>query len=146
MNPETQSSGMTWTGRVLGGLPALFLLVDGGMKPFKPEVVVKATTELGYPESCIAPLGVTLLACTALYLFPRTAVLGAILLTGYLGGAVATHVRVSHGAFEMLFPVLFGAMLWGGLWFRDPALRRLLPWRCGCDDACPINPAKEPVR
>ena len=77
----------------------------------------------------IVPLGIVLLTCTILYLVPRTAVLGAILLTGYLGGAVATHVRAGQGLFEILFPVVFGALLWGGLVLRDERLRELLPLR-----------------
>jgi hypothetical protein len=115
-----------WAGRVLSGLPALFLLVDGAMKLVKPEAVVNATVELGYAEAVIVPLGVVLLACTILYLVPRTAVLGAILLTGYLGGAVATHVRAGQGPFEILFPVILGALLWGGLVLRDDRLRALI--------------------
>jgi len=120
-----ESKAMRWTGRVLSALPALFLLMDGAMKLVKPEVVVKATVELGYPENVILPLGIVLLACTILYLIPQTAVLGAILLTGYLGGAVATHVHVGNGVFEMLFPVALGAMVWGGLALRHDRLRDL---------------------
>ena len=116
-----------WIGLVMSGLPALFLLVDGVMKLFEPAVVVDTTVQLGFPEAVILPLGVVLLACTVLYLVPRTAVLGAILLTGYLGGAVATHVRVGEGAFPILFPVIIGALLWGGLVLRDPRLAALLP-------------------
>ena len=100
----------------------MFLLVDGAMKLVKPEPVVKATVELGYPESVIFRLGIVLLACLAcivLYLIPQTAVLGAILLTGYLGGAVATHVRVGAGLFPVSFPIVLGMLLWGGLVFRD---------------------------
>src|SRR5215472_6133844 len=123
MSVETQTSsvskGMFWAGWVMSALPALFLLVDGAMKLVKPEVVVKTTVELGYAETVILPLGVVLLACTILYLIPRTAVLGAVLLPGYLGGAVATHVRAGQGPFEILFPVLFGALLWGGLYLRN---------------------------
>jgi hypothetical protein len=123
-------SGVTlWTGRIMSGLPALFLLCDGIMKLVKPAPVVKATTELGYPEDVILGLGIVLLACTTLYLIPRTAVLGAILLTGYLGGAVATHVRVGDGLFSITFPVIFGALLWGGLCLRDSQVRALLPLR-----------------
>ena len=118
---------MLWTGRILTGLPALFLLFDGVMKLFKPDFVVKATVQLGYSERVIVPLGIVLTVCTVLYLIPRTAALGAILLTGYLGGAVNTHVRAGQGTFEILFPVLFGVLLWGGLWLRDERLRRLLP-------------------
>src|SRR5258705_12246933 len=108
-------------------LPALFLLVDGIMKLFKPAPVVEATVKLGYPESTIIGMGIVLLLCTVLYLIPRTAILGAILLTGYLGGAVATHVRVGEGLFSILFPVIFGVLLWGGLYLRDNRLRMLIP-------------------
>jgi hypothetical protein len=123
------STKLHWAGWVLGGLPALFLLLDGAMKLFKPAPVVEATTQLGFAESVIVPLGCVLLACTALYLIPHTAVLGAILLTGYLGGAVASHVRGGEGWFPILFPVVFGALLWGGLYLRDERLRALLPLR-----------------
>ncbi|MGH9868589.1 MAG: DoxX family protein [Candidatus Polarisedimenticolia bacterium] len=116
-------------GRIMSGLPALFLLLDGAMKLMKPEPVIRGTVELGYPESVIVPLGILLLACTVLYLIPRTAVLGAILLTGYLGGAVATHVRVGQWPFEILFPVAFGVLLWGGLVARDDRLGALIPLR-----------------
>ena len=116
-----------WTGRVLSLLPALFLLVDAVMKLVKPAVVVEATLKLGFPESSILVMGVTLLISTVLYLIPRTAILGAILLTGYLGGAVATHIRDSAPLFNDLFPVVFGVMLWGGLWLRDSRLREMIP-------------------
>src|SRR5919108_1285673 len=111
-----------WVGRVTSFLPALFLLVDGGMKLVKPAPVVEATVRLGYPESVILGLGVVLLLCTALYLIPRTSFLGAILLTGYLGGAVATQVRVGDGLFPIFFPVILGALLWAGLFLRDDRL------------------------
>lgn len=127
--PETTtgiSKKRQWAGRILSAFPALFLLVDGGMKLFKPPVVVKTTLELGYPESAIVGIGAVLLACTILYLIPRTAILGAVLLTGYLGGAVATHVRVSGPLFNVLFPVVFGSLLWGGLYLRDPRLKTLI--------------------
>jgi hypothetical protein len=123
------SKGAFWTGWVLTILPALFLLLDGAMKLPKPDFVVKATVDLGYDEAVIVPLGVVVLVSTLLYLIPQTAVLGAILLTGYLGGAVASHVRAGHGPFEILFPVLFGCLLWGGLVLRDRRLRALVPWR-----------------
>lgn len=113
----------------MSALPALFLVFDGVMKLVKPAIVVEATVELGYPESVILGLGIVLLGCTALYVVPRTAVLGAILLTGYLGGAVATHVRVGAGLFPIIFPVILGALLWGGLYLRDGRLRLLVPWR-----------------
>ena len=127
--PVTASKGMLWSGWVMSALPALFLLMDGVMKLMKPEIVVKTTVQLGYPESVVLGLGILLLACTVLYLIPRTCILGAILLTGYLGGAVATHVRVEDGVFPALFPVILGALLWGGLVLRDGQLRAFLPWR-----------------
>ena len=125
------SKKMVWAGRIISALPALFLLVDGGMKLIKPPVVVEATVKLGYPETVILPLGIVLLGCTILYLIPRTAILGAILLTGYLGGAVATHVRVGEGAFSIVFPIIFGVLIWGGLYLREPRLRTLIPLRKG---------------
>ena len=115
-----------WTGRVLSGLAGLFFLFDGGMKLVKPPAVVQATVQLGYPESAIIGIGLALLACTILYLIPRTAILGAALLTGYLGGAVATYVRVSGPLFNILFPVIFGCIVWGGLYLRDKRLRSVL--------------------
>jgi hypothetical protein len=121
------SNKRLWGSRIMSGLPALFLLADGTMKLFKPAAVVEATVQLGYPESAIVGIGLVLLASTLLYLVPRTAILGAILLTGYLGGAVATHVRVAAVAFNIIFPVFLGALLWGGLWLRDRRLQELLP-------------------
>src|SRR2546427_6285361 len=115
---------MLWAGRVLSGLPSLFLVVDGIAKLVKPAPVVEGTVKLGYPESVIIPLGIVLLTCTILYVIPRTSVLGAILLTGYLGGAVATHVRVGDPLFtHILFPVYLGVLIWTGLFLRDDALR-----------------------
>jgi hypothetical protein len=125
-----------WTGRILSVLAALFLLFDGAMKLAKPDFVVEATVQMGFSESVIIPLGIVLLVCTVLYLVPPTAVLGAILLTGYLGGAVATHVRAGHGWFQTLFPTIFGVLLWGGLVLRDRRLRSLVPWRSS-GDGCP---------
>jgi hypothetical protein len=121
------SKGRIWAGRIISALPALFLLFDGIMKLVKPAPVVDATVQLGYPESVILPLGIVLLVSTIPYLIPRTAILGAILLTGYLGGAVATHVRVGEGLFSVLFPVFFGVLLWLGLYLRDERLRTLIP-------------------
>src|SRR6266704_3080088 len=90
---STVSNKMLWAGRIVSALPVLFMLMDGVMKLVKPAFVVQATVELGYPESTIMGIGIVLLVCTVLYVIPRTCILGAILLTGYLGGAVATHVR-----------------------------------------------------
>jgi hypothetical protein len=126
----TVSPAARWGGRVMSALPALFLLMDAVMKFMKPKMVVEGTVKMGYPEYVIIPLGVVLLVCTILYIVPATAVLGAILLTGYLGGAVATHVRVGDPLFShALFPVYLGVLLWGGLVLRDPRLRALLPLR-----------------
>jgi hypothetical protein len=126
-NQPPVSKGKLWGGRIMSWLQALFLLVDGVMKLFKPAVVVEATTKLGYPEDIILPLGIILTLSTIVYLIPRTAVLGAILLTGYLGGAIATHVRVGEGLFPISFPIIFGVLLWGGLYLRDNRLRTLIP-------------------
>jgi hypothetical protein len=111
------SKSTLWAGRTASALPGLFLLLDGVAKLAKPAPVVEATIELGYPESDIAGLGIVLIACTALYLIPRSSVLGAILLTGYLGGAIATHVRVGGPLFSILFPGVLGVLIWGGLYF-----------------------------
>lgn len=116
-----------WTGRILSGTIALLLTLDGVMKLFKPAPVIEATLRLGYPESSIVGIGLALLGCVALYLVPRTAALGAVFITGYLGGAVATHVRVGGGWFEILFPIVIAALVWGGLWLRDHRLQRELP-------------------
>lgn len=129
IQPVAVSPKSLWAGRIVGALPALFLLIDGVAKLFKPAPVVEGTVRLGYPESVIIGLGVVLTLCAVLYLIPRTAVLGAILLTGYLGGAIATHVRVSDSWFTILFPVVFGVLLWGGLYLRDARLRSLPPLR-----------------
>ena len=133
MSAGTQTAPVSkkaaWAGWIMSGIPSLFLLFDGVMKLVKPAFVVEATVRLGYPESSILPLGVVLLACTILYLIPRTSGLGAILLTGYLGGAVATHVRVGDEPFTLVFPFLVGGLLWGGLLLRDARLRALLPLR-----------------
>jgi hypothetical protein len=123
------SKALVWTGRILTGLVAAFMLLDAAMKLAKPEFVVKATVELGYPESVIVGLGIVLAVCTVLSLIPRTSILGAILLTGYLGGACASHLRHGDGWFPILFPVVFGMLLWGGLCLRDERLRTLLPLR-----------------
>ena len=123
------SNKRLWAGRIISGLPTLFLLVDGGMKLYKPQVVVEATVQMGYPESAIVGIGIALLLSTLLYLLPRTSILGAILLTGYLGGAVASQVRVSAASFNIIFPALIGALLWSGLLLRDRRLQALIPLR-----------------
>jgi hypothetical protein len=130
VKPLTVSKGRLWTGRILSALPVLFMLMDGVMKLMKPDFVVKATVQLGFPENVIAPLGIIVLICTILYAIPQTAVLGAILLTGYLGGAVATHVRGGDPLFShILAPVYFAILIWGGLYLREPRLTALVPLR-----------------
>jgi len=119
-----------WAGRIVSALPVLFLLMDGIMKLIKTAPVVEATVKLGYPVTTIVPIGIVLLTCTVLYVIPRTSIIGAILLTGYLGGAVASHVRVGDPLFtHVLFPVYLGVMIWLGLYLRDNRLRSLVPLR-----------------
>jgi hypothetical protein len=120
--PKTQ----VWVGRVMTALASLFLLVDGIMKLLKPDVVVKATLQLGYAESAILGIGATLLVCTLLYVVPRTSIVGAMLLTAYLGGAVASNVRAGMPVFNVVFPMIIAGLVWGGLWFRDLRVRNLL--------------------
>jgi DoxX-like protein len=125
-NGPVISKTQLWAGRIMTGLAALFLLWDGVMKLVKPAIVVKATRDLGYPESEIVGIGLVLLACTLLYLFPRTSNLGAILLTGYLGGAIASQVRVEASWFNVVFAFVFACLVWGGLWLRDVRVRDFL--------------------
>ncbi len=121
---------VVWVGRVLSGLVVLFLIPDGVIKFIKPAPVVETSAHLGLPLSLANVLGVLLLLCTAVYVFPRTSILGAILLTGYLGGAVATHLRVGDPLFShILFPTYLGVLLWLGLYLRDSRLRVLIPLR-----------------
>jgi hypothetical protein len=125
-NGRAISNAQLWTGRILSALLVLFLLMDGTMKLFKPAAVVQATGQLGYPERDIVPIGVVLLLCTLLYILPRTAVFGAILLTGYLGGAIASQVRAGNPVFNVVFAALLACLLWLGLWLRDARVRKLL--------------------
>jgi len=126
----SNSKVLFWLGWVLSGLTVLFMLFDGIAKLAMEQHVVEATTKIGYPVDAIRPLGIVLLACTVLYALPRTAILGAILLTGYLGGAVASKVRIEDPLFSsILFGVYFGIIAWGGLYLRDDRLRTLIPVR-----------------
>jgi hypothetical protein len=121
------SKPAVWTGRVLTALMALFLVMDAVMKFFVPQPVAEAFTRLGISTSLSVPIGVMLLACVVLYLIPRTAVLGAVLLTGYLGGAIAIHMRAGSSLFgETLFPIYMGAVIWLGLYLRDSRVRGVL--------------------
>jgi hypothetical protein len=117
-------------GRVLSTLPVLFLVFDVGIKFSGVPAVAGSMTQLGWPLSAVTGVAILELICLALYLIPRTSVLGVVLLTGYLGGAIATHVRVGNPLFShVLFPVYVAALLWGGLYLRDARLRALLPLR-----------------
>lgn len=122
------SKGALWAGRILSGLAVLFLLFDLGMKLMMSPEAQQGTAALGYPVSVLPALGVLQAVLLVLYLVPRTSVLGALLWVGYLGGAVATHVRVGNPLFShVLFPVYVAALLWLGLWLRDRRLRAVLP-------------------
>lgn len=124
---STPSRAAVRAGWVLSGLAALFLAMDASMKLLQIPEAMEGTSQLGYSTSVIFPLGVVQLVCLILYLIPRTSVLGAILWTGYLGGAIATHVRVDNPLFShVLFPIYVAAFLWGGLWLRDRRVRALL--------------------
>jgi hypothetical protein len=119
-----------WAGRIITAFVVLFLVFDGVTKVMKVAPVMEATPRLGFPANLIVGIGVTLLACTAVYVIPRTSILGAILLTGYLGGAVVTNLRAGSSLFgETLFPVYFGIFVWGGLYLRDNRLRAIIPLR-----------------
>jgi hypothetical protein len=124
-----QSMGLQWTGRVLTALTVLFMLFDAYGKLAKPVQVTDAFAKLGLPLSTSTSIGVLLLLSTVLYAIPRTMVLGAVLLTGFLGGAVAIQMRAGTSAFEQVFPVTFGILMWGGVYLRDCGLRRVFPVR-----------------
>jgi predicted anti-sigma-YlaC factor YlaD len=127
---EAARKWMRWTGYALSALVIAFTLVDATMKLLQLPVVLETTAQIGWPVASVVPLGIVLLISTALYAFRPTAVLGAILLTAYLGGAVATHARIGSPIFShMLFGVYIGIMLWGGLYLRDDRLRALIPYR-----------------
>jgi nitrate reductase gamma subunit len=108
-----------WTGRVLTALAVMFLVFDGAFKLLTPQAVLDATARLGLPPGSIVPVGLLLLACTLLYAMPRTRFAGAVLLTGYLGGAVATQMRAASPLFETIFPVIAGSIVWAGVFLRD---------------------------
>jgi hypothetical protein len=133
-NTATISSTPTWmlrTGYALSAVVILFMLMDVTLKLMHLPVVLETTAQIGWPIASAVPLGILLLACTALYAIPRTSILGAILLTGYLGGAVATHARIdSPLVSHTLFGVYLGVLLWAGLYLRNPRVRALLPLAC----------------
>ncbi len=114
-------------GRAISGLAVLFLALDGAVKVLELAPAVEGTVDLGYPAGMTLGLGVLLLGCLLVYAVPRTAFLGALLLTGYLGGAIASQVRVEAPLFSLVFPLIVAALVWGGLALRDARLRALLP-------------------
>src|SRR5688572_1016928 len=127
---NTVSKTKLWTSYVMSGLVILFMLMDGIMKFVKPPDVIEGTVALGFAEQHIPIIGTLGLISTLLYAFPRTSILGAILLTAYFGGAVATHLRLNNPLFtHTLFTIYFGILIWGGLWLRNSKLRELLPLR-----------------
>lgn len=130
MESDTQtvptSKRILWAGRIISALPVLLLLFSAVMKLVKPPEVVEGFTRLGYAESLALSIGILELVCTVVYVIPRTSILGAILLTGYLGGATATHVRIGEPFFA---PIILGVLVWGGLFLRDEQLRELIPLR-----------------
>ncbi len=124
-NSATRPNATLWTGRVLSAWIVLFMIFDGVMKLIKPQVVVSAMAELGYPDDLTLGLGVLGLVCTFFYAIPRTSIFGAILLTGYLGGAISAKARIEETS--LLFAVAMGVIAWAGLYFRDGRLRALIP-------------------
>lgn len=118
-----QSVKAVWTGRIISSLCILFLLFDAIGKIVKESHSIEGSVQLGWPEHLIQPIGIALLICTILYIFPRTAFIGAILLTGYLGGAIAIMVRAGQ---PLYFALVFGILVWIGLYFRNPKLKALL--------------------
>lgn len=121
-----QSKVQTWIGRVLSILVVLPFVPSAGMKLMAKPQVLEGMAKMGLPASLIWPLGIVELACVILYLIPGTAVIGAILLTGYLGGAMLTHLRIGEPVY---LHIVMGVAIWAGIWLRDPRLRQLMPWR-----------------
>ncbi len=118
-----------WTGRVLSAFATLFLLFDAWGKLFQPSFVTEASARMGFPVHLLFGIGILLLICTIAYAIPRTSVFGAVLLTGFLGGAVESQLVVGSPTFEIIFPVLFGILVWTGLFLREPRLSQLIPLR-----------------
>ena len=130
IQPGSLSKKALWGGRIMSGLVTAFLLFDAVIHLLKPAPVVEAFAKLHLPLSLAVELGIVELLCLVLYVIPRTSILGAVLLTGYLGGAVAIQMTTSNSLFgEILFPVYVGVLVWGGIYLRDDRLRTLFPWR-----------------
>jgi hypothetical protein len=127
--PMPNSKPMHWIGRIISGFAVLFLAFDAVIKVINIQPVVDASKQLGLPVTLAPSIGILLLVCLIVYVIPQTSVLGAILLTGYLGGAVAIQLRSGAELFPLIFPVIIGALIWGGLFLRDSQLRALVPVR-----------------
>ncbi|MFN8468006.1 MAG: DoxX family protein [Caldilineaceae bacterium] len=127
--PTARANTLIWTGRVLTTLGVLFLVFDAVIKVMQIQPVVDTFNLLGIPTGLAPAIGFLMLALLAVYLFGRTSLLGAILLTGYLGGAIALQLRIGAPAFNLVFPLIVAAFIWGGLYLRDPLLRTVLPMR-----------------
>ena len=123
------AKGRLWTGWIISAVVVLFLLFDSITKVMKVRAVIEASAQLGYPANTIFAIGIILLVCTVFYIIPQTAVLGAILLTGYLGGAVAANLRIGSSMFNTLFPIVFAALVWVGIFLRESRLGELIPFR-----------------
>ncbi|HXU20944.1 MAG TPA: DoxX family protein [Verrucomicrobiae bacterium] len=123
------SKGRLWTGYIISGLVVLFMIFDGVTKVMKVPQVIQASAKIGYNATTVVGIGATLLVCTALYVIPRTSIFGAILLTGYLGGAVDANVHSGTALFNITFPMAFGVLAWLGIYLRDRRLRALVPLR-----------------
>jgi len=129
---SAQPKAVTWTGRVITGLVVAFMIFSAVGKFLAPPEVVEQVEKLGYTKELIFQIGIVEVVCVIIYAVPQTAVLGAILLTGYLGGAINTHVRVNE---PFIFPIILGVLVWLGIFLREPRLRALMPWR----NPAPIN-------
>jgi hypothetical protein len=126
-SPRAKTAKSIIIGRVMSGVISALLILDASVKIFPVKAVIEGSAQLGYPIETMQPIGITLLACVMLYLIPRTSVFGALLLTGYLGGAIATHVRVENPLFShILFPTYVATVVWGGVYLRNPRLRALV--------------------
>lgn len=130
--PGRPSKGILWTGRVMSAIPVLLILFGSVMKLMKPPAVVQAFAQAGIPEHLIVPVGLIELICVVVYSIPSTSVLGAILITGLMGGATIINLRIGNPAY--LLTILLGMLAWGGLYLRDPRLRVLIPLRTGSKD------------
>ena len=126
---KTNSNISLWAGRIISALCTLFLFVDSITKIIKAEQAIQGSIQIGWPHEMIQTIGIVLLVCTILYVVPRTSILGAILLTGYLGGATAVMMRARMDGHPYFFPIVFGMLIWIGLFPRDESLRSLIPMK-----------------